>query len=1044
DLWIGTRNGISYLNFERQAFAYLNSFSCAPTNLNNSEVYVLWEDNEKKLWMGTENGGINIFNPEANTMQYITTNQGLSNNCIKAICPDGMGNILIGTYLGGMNRYNPVTGKNKIYLHDENDTSSLSDNSIWVIYTDSQGRIWVGTYSGVDLFEPESGKFKDYGATFQVDGVSMIYEDMKNRLWMYSSDLKRLTMISPEGKVRHFPFQTRAITSSPDGYLWISTMGEGLLKFDPDKGILEKYTTREGLCSNVIYGMEKVDDNCLWLSTNNGLSRFDMSTNEFTNYYKSDGLLNNQFNYSATLKCSGNTLAFGGKKGVDFVYLSKLLKNEYIPPVVLTGLKIFNKRVHVGQNKDGKILLKNLISETDKIFLRYDQNMITFEFAALNYANSEKNTYKYKLEGFDKEWNEIGNNHSATYTNLDNGEYTFRVIGTNSDNRFDSEGLTFHLVIRPPFWKTWFFRVIIIILIGIVFYVIYLFIVNREKLKHQLYFERQNTRQLQELDRLKHKFFMNISHEIRTPLSLIIGPMEKILASDMPREKILAHVNLMKRNTAILKKLVDQLLDYRKLETGNLKLDLKQGNLSVFLQELVVPFQQLASDKSIELDFNISHKSLFFAFDSDKVEKIMNNLISNAIKYTDSGGKINISVTPTLIDELEYSDTYQPPINFEDEEIQNFVKIVVRDTGVGIPASQIQRIFDRFRQIENRHQKNTSGAGIGLSLTKELVKLHKGHIKVKSISGKGTKFTVLLPFLNQEEAERVGRENNSKGKSLQENEDLNSLSLETENQSNNHIILIIDDNPDIREFIKSHFEPEYRVITAENGKEGWVKALEQVPDLIISDIMMPVIDGVELCRKIKNDERTSHIPVIMLTALTSKEKRLAAITAGADDYIDKPFDVSLLKAKADNILYIRKSLRERFSKELLLRPKDVVIASPDAKFLRKVIQVIEKNMSEPVLDVDFLARQVGVSRTQLYRKTSALTDMAVKEFVRDIRLKRAAQLISQEKLNISEVALEVGFNDISYFRKCFKEKYGVSASKYVRTLRSDRSYIQKR
>jgi DNA-binding response OmpR family regulator len=412
------------------------------------------------------------------------------------------------------------------------------------------------------------------------------------------------------------------------------------------------------------------------------------------------------------------------------------------------------------------------------------------------------------------------------------------------------------------------------------------------------------------------------------------------------------------------------------------------------------------------------------------VEKIMNNLISNAIKYTDTGGKISIAVAPSLVDELENTSNYMPPVNIEEGDIREYVKIVVRDTGVGIPASQIQKIFDRFRQIDNKLQKNSSGAGIGLPLTKELVKLHNGHIKVKSMPGKGSKFTVLLPYISMEEAATKTDAESSGNTPTKEQLTPGS---DYESPRAGHIILVIDDNPDIREFITTHFEPEYRVLSAENGKEGWSKTLEHVPDLIISDIMMPQIDGVELCRKIKNDERTSHIPVIMLTALTSKEKRLAAISAGADDYIDKPFDVALLKAKADNIMYIRKSLRERFSKEMLLRPKDVVIASPDEKFLRKVIHVIEKNMSQPVLDVDFLAKQVGVSRTQLYRKTSALTDMAVKEFVKDIRLKRAAQLISQEKLNVSEVALAVGFNDISYFRKCFKEKYGVSASKYVKT-----------
>ncbi len=1034
DLWIGTRNGISFLNFERQAFAYLNSFNCGTTNLNNSEVYAIWEDEEQNLWIGTESGGINILNQSANSIRYLTTVQGLSNNCIKAINPDARGNILIGTYLGGLNQYNPETGANKIYLHDKKNPNSLSDNSVWEIFTDSKGRIWIGTSSGVDLFNPKKGSFEHYGDKYNVSWVSMVYEDQAQRLWMYSVDQKKLTMISPTGNVEHFPFTSRAMANGNNETLWISTLGDGLIHFDPTTKKTEPFTVEDGLCSDVIYSMIKEGTNYLWLSTNNGLSRFDIATREFKNYYVTDGLLNSQFNYNAALLCSDNKLAFGGKLGVDFIYLTELRENDYIPPIVLTDFRIFNKHLDVSEVSNDPVHLKNLISETKEITLPHDHNMITFEFAALNYANSEKNSYKYKLEGFDNDWNEIGTNHSATYTNLDFGEYELRIIGTNSDNKFDPEGLSFQLNILPPFWKTWAFRFIIFCLIGFLIFAIYIFIVNREKLKHQLYFERQNARQIQELDRLKHQFFMNISHEIRTPLSLIIGPLTKILNEDMPKEAILSHVNIMKRNTTILKKLVDQLLDYRKLETGNLKLDLKQGNLSVFLKELITPFKQLANEKEIVLDYNISDNSIFFTFDSDKVEKILNNLISNAIKYTNPGGKINIAVSPTFIDELEYTNNYIPPIDIETGDIQQYVKIVVRDTGIGIPAPQVQNIFDRFRQIKTSDRKSDSGVGIGLSLTKELVKLHKGHIKVNSMEGKGTKFTVLLPYAVQEEPAEITTKDTAKNNSKDRKaiDEQMRIAVEEGNHKANPIILIVDDNPDIRKFIQIHFEPDYRVFSAEDGKEGWMKALELVPDLIISDIMMPVLDGVELCRKIKNDERTSHIPVLMLTALTSKEKRLAAISAGADDYIDKPFDVAVLKAKSDNILYIRKSLRERFSKEMLLKPKDVVIASPDEKFLKKVIQVIEKNMDQPNLDVDFLAKNVGVSRTQLYRKTSALTDMAVKEFVKDIRLKRAAQLISQHKLNVSEVALQVGFNDISYFRKCFKEKYGVSARKYVK------------
>jgi ligand-binding sensor domain-containing protein/signal transduction histidine kinase/DNA-binding response OmpR family regulator len=1029
DLWVGTRHGISFMNFNRQAFGYLTSIVNNTESLNNSEVYALWEDENKNIWIGTENGGINIYDRKNNKISFITTNNGLSNNCIKAICPDSKGNILIGTYLGGLNQFNPKTGQNKIYRHHSKNINSISDNSVWSILTDSKGRIWVGTTKGVDLFNDIEGTFEPFGEEFEVSGVSYIYEDPEGRLWMYSGDMKRLTMITPGGSVRHFPYKTQAISGDDKGYIWISTMGNGLLRYDPMKNKVVDFTKEDGLCSNVIYGMINVNNRYLWLSTNNGLSRFEIETKEFKNYNTSNGLLNNQFNYCATLHCAENMLAFGGIKGIDFVYLSELKENNYKPPVFLTDFKIFNKSIQVYPDSSEKYVLQNFISETDRITLPFDKNMITFEFAALNYANSDQNTYRYKLEGFDNEWNNIATNRIATYTNLDPGEYVFKVIGTNNDNLSEPEGLSLELVIEPPFWKTWFFRVLVVSFIVLLYYPISRFIVNRETLKHQLYYERQTARKVQELERLKHQFFTNISHEIRTPLSLIIGPLNKLINTQLSREVMLSYLNIIKRNTTILNKLVNQLLDYRKLEGGNLKLDLKQGNLGLFIEELIEQFKPLAKDKSIDLGYSNSHKSIFAAFDTDKLEKILNNLISNALKFTKSGGKVSVSLALLFLDDLEDPDNFLPPVDMEGNTIKQFVRIIVKDTGIGIPSSEIMKIFDRFKQIENSEVKS-SGSGIGLSLTKELVSSHKGHIQVKSKVGKGSRFTLLIPYI-QDDKNKLN-EKNSMQHFLQENNIANQILFEETKADKKPILLIADDNPDIRQFVKHHFEPDYKVLESKDGKEGWIKALEQVPDIVIADVMMSQIDGIELCRKIKNDERTSHIPIFMLTALSDNEKQLAGIAAGADDYIIKPFDVSLLKAKSDNILYLRKILRERYSKELLLKPKDIVLTSPDEKFLKRVIQVIEKNIGQSTLDVDFLAKEVGVSRTQLYRKINALTDMAAKEFVKDIRLKRAAQLILQNKLTISEIAYKVGFNDTSYFRKCFRGKYGMSASRYIK------------
>lgn len=1020
DLWVATRNGLSFLNFDKQAFGYIAHATDDKTKLNNSEVYVIWESSQGELWIGTENGGINIVNKDRNRIRTLTTSNGLSTNCIKAVSPDGTGNILIGTYLGGLNVYNPKSGEVIVLKNNPDDKTTISGNEVWAVATSSNGEIWVGTSSGLDKYDPHTQTFERYGEKYGVKAASMIFEDSRRYLWTYSSDLDLLTLIKNDNRKKEFKISSRAICEDIDGNLWMATLGQGLLKADGEGNVLESFTTKDGLSSNILNGIINVNNNYLWISTNNGISRFSFESKEFRNYYNSDGLLNNKYNYGAFYKTSNNTLVFGGNRGVDFVFLDKINKNNYIPPIVITGLRIFNKRV---TPNDGKGILNKHISETELITLKHNQNMISFDFAALNYANSPNNKYKYKLQGFDNEWNDIGNLRIATYTNLDHGEYVFKVIGSNNDNVFNEKGAQLGVNILPPVWKTWWFKSLMLLTILLLFYLLFLMIRNREKLKQELIFERQTARKIQELDRHKHQFFMNISHEIRTPLSLIVGPIDKLLKHNIDDRVVLTNLQIIKRNATNLKKMVNQLLDYRRIETGNIKLELGKGNLNAFMEGIVNSFEHTAEVNNISLNFKSFQKSVFTWFDADKVEKILNNLISNAIKYSNNNGHVVVSLSMSLTDDIDNPHLLIPPLDLEHSNFNKYLKIKVADTGIGIPESDLPKIFDRFRRIENLTQKNVQGTGIGLALTKEMVKLHKGHLKVKSKLGKGSQFVVYLPFYEQMQQENAMAEQNQANEEQTDEEYLS--------QNNTRLIaLVADDNTDLRMFIKSHFTPEYHVVEAKNGKEGWEKSLVNIPDIVIADVMMPEMDGNELCKKLKQDERTSHIPVIMLSALGSSEHQIAGIDSGADDYLTKPFDIGLLKAKVDNILSIRKALRERFSKEMVLKPKDIILNSPDEKFLKRLINLIERNIAKETLDVEFMAANLDVSRTQLYRKIGALTDMSPKEFVKDFRFKRAAQLLTQNKLNISEVSYKVGFNDVSYFRKCFKDKYGMSASEY--------------
>lgn len=532
--------------------------------------------------------------------------------------------------------------------------------------------------------------------------------------------------------------------------------------------------------------------------------------------------------------------------------------------------------------------------------------------------------------------------------------------------------------------------------------------------------ERVNARKLHELDMMKLKFFTNISHEIRTPLTLIIGPLEKILKQDLPKAEIKDNLKLVNRNAKNLEKLISQLLDFRKLEAGNLKLDLVEGDIVEFTRTIVHSFNDLALEKQVKLRFNTLKKQLFTSFDPDKIEKILNNLLSNAFKFTEAGG--HVSVNLSLIFDTEDDD-----FSVSEKEKQ-FIEFVVKDSGRGIPSGNLNKIFQRFFQSDDTAKD--SGTGIGLALVKELVTIHKGNIFVASKPGKGTKFTVRIPFLpafsktvEEEKSEPVSFEKPA----LQLHEEV----VQPVENLHSKIMLVVEDNADVRQFIAGHFSSMFRIVEARNGEEGWEKALEHIPDIIISDVIMPNVNGYEFCERVKNDERTSHIPVLLLTALHSKDHEIKGITTGADDYITKPFDLSVLQAKVENMLSIRESLKEKFSRNVILEPSNVEITSPDERFLRKALEVVEENISDCDLDIETFSEKVGVSRMQLYRKLHALTNMTVKEFIRHIRLKRATQLLVQNKMNVSEVAYEVGFKDLSHFRKCFKREYGMSATEFI-------------
>jgi len=1015
ETWIGTRGGLNLLAKSKQVF---HNFTALPGNnhyLNSSIIYTIWIDDRDRIWLGTEDGGINIYDQKTKTYTYLTADKNqansLSQNCIKSFLDDGKGNLWVATFMGGIDVIDLETGKVTNYYYDPGKKGSISDNRVWDLCFDQQGQIWVVTSGGVDRFDNQTKTFIHYPQLNGNELVNWIEPDSKGNLWMGSTD--ELIIYNPQNNnIKRYFEHTRTMYEDEQHRTWVATNDRGIVLYSAASGSLKNYSEESGLANSQALCILEDNENNLWVSTTNGLSKFDPVREVFQNFSSKDGLGNNQFCYGAAYKTKSGDLLFGTVAGFNMFNPDDIIALDADVPLVFTDLKIFNKSVPIGQGN--KAVLNESISETNHLVLNYQQDVFTLEFAALNYVNSQNNLYSYKLDGFNRDWIGPSKDRIAPFTNLNPGNYTLRVKRVFRGNQHESKELQMAITILPPFWKTnWFISLILILILSVI-YLLVRFFINREKIKNQLVIERVNARRLHELDMMKLKFFTNISHEIRTPLTLILGPLEKLLKKENTDGEVKENLKLMQRNAQNLNKLINQLLDFRKLQTGTLKLNLTEADIVGYIRNIVDSFNDYAIEKDIKLTFNTLKKRLFVSFDPDKIEKILNNLLSNAFKFTDAKGSISVNLS--LIFDTESDD-------FAEETTEKqFIEISIKDTGKGISNKNIDKIFMRF--FQSNEGDRDAGAGIGLALVKELISLHNGKIFVTSKPGKGTKFTIRIPYNMAEETKPVTMVNGMEATA-------GEVVPETDDKLGDRIMLIVDDNADVRQFIRNHFNSFYKICEAANGEEGWKQALETIPDIIISDIIMPKSDGYELCKRLKNDERTSHIPVLLLTAMHSKEHELKGLTTGADDYITKPFDLSVLQAKVDNMLSMRDLLKQKFTATMVLEPTNVLISSPDERFLQKVIEVVEENIADSELDIESFAMKVGVSRMQLYRKLHALTDMTVKEFIRNIRLKRATQLLEQQKLNISEIAYAVGFKDLSHFRKCFKREFGMSATEFL-------------
>lgn len=1035
-IWLGTyKQGVNYYDSNIVQFPYYHHQELNAKSLQFDDVNRFVEDKVGNIWIGTNGGGLICFDRKHNTFkQYLHDPQNensLSNNVIVSLWIDHEDILWIGTYLGGLNRFDGK--KFTRYRHNDNDSSSLADDKVWEIFEDRDRNLWIGTLGGgLDRFDRKTNQFNHYKSGQGVllsDYISAIMQDRKGNLWIgtgsgiavveknktaavFYQDTNKKSSLSDDGVI--------CLLEDSKGRIWVGTR-EGLNLFDEQKREFQTFTKSNGLPDNMILNILEDNHQTLWISTPNGLCnvnpRQDNKSIVFSviSYDATNNLQNREFNDNAALKTKTGELIFGGPSGFNIINPASIGKPAYHPKIVFTGFQILNKNVEPGELVNDRVLFKRSLSQLQSIDLKYKENVFSIDFAALDFSQNAYDKYAYILEGFNEDWLYAdGNQRRATYTNLNPGHYVFKVKVLNKAGLW-SDVKTLQINIEPPFWRSPIAYIIYLLTAAGLFLLIRRITLDRIHMRFEVRQQRREAERAHALEQLKTKFFTNVSHEFRTPLSLIIAPLDKIIKHTADEEQV-KQLSLVQRNAKRLLNLVNQLLDFRKMEVQEVKLHPSIGDIVRFCQETSYSFTDIAEKKKIRFSFSSNIDSLEVYFDKYKIEKILFNLLSNAFKYTHDNGMVSVDLV------------YKQPANSESD---GTLAIGVKDSGIGIPADQHEKIFERFFQTDVPESMVNQGTGIGLAITKEFVKLHNGIITVKSEPDQGSCFTVLLPAKKfcvpsgraltdpafPDEAEQIIIEESKKG-------------------DKKKTIIIVEDNEDLRFYLKDNLKEQYHIEEATNGMEGWEKIKLLNPDLVVSDIMMPLMDGVELARKIKTETLTAHIPVILLTAIGSEEKQLEGLKAGANDYITKPFTFEILASRINNLLAQQRLLQKRFQKQIEVNPGEVTITPVDEKFLKQALEIIEKQIDNPEFSVDEFSKEMYMSRVTLYRKIHSLTGKSPLDFIRSIRLKRAVQLLDKSGMSISEVAYQVGFNDPKIFRKFFKEEFRITPSDYVANLKN--------
>jgi signal transduction histidine kinase/DNA-binding response OmpR family regulator len=751
----------------------------------------------------------------------------------------------------------------------------------------------------------------------------------------------------------------------------------------------------------------------MWISTNNGIACLNWETKQINTYNADNGLQNNAFLNGSGLVTSDQTIYFGGVEGFNYIKPSDIKVNKNIPGVQLNLLKVNNQVI---KPQAGSVLTEN-ISIAKVISLDFGQNF-AIGYSALNFTLPNQNRYAYRLKGFERKWNNAGTETIANYTNIDPGTYTFEVRAANNNGIWNNKATKITVIIRPPFYRTMLAYLLYLGLFGALLWLLRRRGIHKLQKKYELQQERHDAERQHELDVMKIKFLTNLSHEFRTPISLILAPSDNLL-SMYKDNHIAAQLTVIRRNAGRLLQLVNQLLDFRKMEEHELTLNISDGDVISFVKETIISFQDLASSKGIGLAYNFVPEKLLVRFDHDKMERVLFNLLSNAFKFTPAGGKIWI--------ELDV-------IPEQTDMTLSTICIKVTDTGTGIPEGKIGRIFERFFQGKQEPSGSNQGSGIGLSITREFVQMHGGHISVASELDKGTVFTIFLPLPNVLPGEVAEHTSDTDFQAIVPTHTPGKSKLAKTKTTEPPTVLIVEDNDDFRTYLKDNLKIFYKIVDAADGVEGWNKALSCHPQLIVSDVNMPYMDGLEFSRKLKGDKRTNHIPVILLTALSGIERQLNGLDTGANDYLTKPFNFEILQAKIRNLLSLNVNSKSAYSKQIKVLPYPVKIESSSEQFLNNVVVYIEERLNKENISIEDLSSHFDMSRGTFYNRMLEITGMPPVEFIRSYKLDRAATLLTESDFTITEIAYKAGFGTPHYFTKTFKVKFDMLPSEF-RTLK---------